>query len=156
MKIICSIITILFLFACTSNNSEVTEEKDNDSGAVTAIDSSNILYQLSGQWILVKRTNADGSKSVNYSLETPSIVTHFENNGYFSIYDMIKTNASEKEKMEKRSSGQWEVYNDDELVLRYSLTDSNNVESYVIQTIDDKSLVLKNSEKDIIDSYQRK
>ena len=40
--------------------------------------------------------------------------------------------------------------------MRHSYNNSSKIDAYIIETLDDDNLVIRNSEKDIIDTYTRK
>ncbi|HLV41576.1 MAG TPA: hypothetical protein VKY37_04810 [Brumimicrobium sp.] len=163
MKVIYVALIGLFILSSCASNEETNEE--NKQTSILEIDNTNndtegasVLTKIAHQWTLVNRTNTKKDKSVDYSTEAPAIITHFEKNGFFSIYDLleIKENGQQTETLKMRSSGQWEVHNEDELVMRHSATDSSKAEAYIIQTLNEQKLVIKNSELDIIDTYKRR
>lgn len=153
---------MFLISSCTSNENTIDETENENKVETNASDDENggssILKKIAHQWVLVNRANTNKDKSVDYSAEAPSIITQFEKNGFFSVFDLIevRTGADKSETLKARTSGQWEVHNDNELVMRHSSNDSAKVESYIIEKLDDKNLIIKNSEKDIIDTYQRK
>lgn len=162
MKFSYIILLIAFSFSsCVSSEKDTIETKKLNEIIIPEEDdeAASVLSKIAHEWILINRTNTKKDKSIEFSVEAPSIITHFETNGFFSTFDLIeiKDNKENTLTLQARFSGQWEVHNENELVMHYSYIDSvARVESYIIQQLDDKHLVIKNSEKDIIDSYQRK
>lgn len=163
MKLIYIILFGLFLFTSCTTDESTSDGTVEEKGVEIKIsedgnDESSVLSKIAYQWILTNRTNTQKDKSVDYSKEAPSIITHFETNGFFSTFDLIEINTDngKSQTLEARSSGQWEIHNDNELVMHHSFNDSAIVESFIIEKLDDKELIIKNSEKDMIDTYQRK
>ena len=163
MKLIYITLLGMFLFSsCNSNGDaeEINEQEDKVEveNANDDKEAASVLPKIAHQWVLVNRTNTKKDKSIDYSKDASSIIAQFETNGFFSIFDLIEigTGADKSQTLKARSSGQWEVHNENELVMRHSFNDSSKVESFIIEKIDNKHLVIKNSEKDIIDTYQRK
>jgi|GEM_PF-2296036 len=163
MKLIfISILGLFLVISCTSSETP-QEEKDNGSMVEVpvvedSIEENSVTSKLANQWVLVNRTNTKKDKEVEFSNDNSFIVTQFETNGFFSVYDLIKTGSQESDNqtLTVRSSGQWEVHNENELVMRHSYNNSSKIDAYIIETLDDDNLVIRNSEKDIIDTYTRK
>ena len=149
-----------FFLSCKSNENTISEAEQENKVEVenNTIEESSVLPRIAHQWILINRTNTKKDKNVEYSAEAPSIITHFETNGFFSVFDLIEIGTGEEKSqtLKARSAGQWEVHNENELVMRHSVNDSARIESFIIEKLDNKHLVIRNSEKDIIDTYQRK
>ncbi|HLW30225.1 MAG TPA: hypothetical protein VKX29_05145 [Brumimicrobium sp.] len=160
------IYTILFgsliLSSCVSNEVTTDVPEQNNEAEVVISDDSNeesaITKAIAHQWVLINRTNTEKDKNIDFSTEGSSIITQFEANGFFSIFDLIEVKEEEDkaQSLKVRSSGQWEVFNDNELTMHHSFNNSSEVESYIIEELDEQQLVIKNSERDIIDTYQRK
>ncbi len=136
--IVSSVLT--FLIAC----SESTAEKEVN----TEINNSP-SNTLIGKWVLINRKNAI-NKEETFAESPAKLVLKFEGNGYFEMFDRIN-NVSHR-----RGYGQWEQKKT-ALTLTYQNTDTNLVENIEIQTLNDKSLVLKiNKPKGyIIDTYKK-
>jgi hypothetical protein len=153
---------LFFASSCTSNETSTDESEQKDKVELKTIDTkkegSSVLPKIAHQWILVNRSNTKKDKNVDYSAVAPSIITQFETNGFFSIFDLIEieNEKGKSQTLKARSSGQWEVHNENELVMHHSFNDSAKIESFIIEKLDQEQLVIKNSEKDIIDTYQRK
>lgn len=114
--------------------------------------------KISTRWILVNRRNENGDKMRDFEKEPISIVTYFEDNGYFRVYDSI-SNADNNEgvqNIEQRKSGQWEIDENGILVLRYTKPDTVIIEHFEIQSLDKNELIIKSKEKDQISTYERK
>lgn len=159
MKTTHLILAIFILVGCSIESPSHNDENILDTLKVVNTDDSyetNISEKLANEWKAVTRTNTEGNKTLDYDLSNSLIVIDFENNGYFTVYDVFINEKTKEETREKRSSGQWEIYNASELVMRHSLRDTANVDSFIIQKLEDDTLILKNSEKDFIDTYHKK
>ena len=146
---------LLLTTSCKNAESEKIDSTDESSEKVSNDDielTDNEI--LSRRWILVKRTNLSEDKVIEFNEENSSVITFFEDNGYFRVYDSLgnqdKTHGVGK--IEQRQSGQWDI-EDDRLILRYTRPDTVIIEEHLVQKLDDSELVLKSVEKNQINSY---
>jgi hypothetical protein len=159
MKIFYNLLfSVIVLASCSSSdeNSEPTVKEDKkDEQPKTELSNSE---KLSTRWILVNRRTENGDKSKDYEKSPTSIVTYFEDNGYFRIYDSITEARNEDgvQKIELRNSGQWEIDQEGSLVLRYTKPDTVVLERFAIQQLDKNTLIIKSLKKDVISRYERK
>jgi hypothetical protein len=152
-----------FLFSTLILSSCNTSEDQKDSTPVKKETKENNeelteSEKLSKRWVLVNRQNSSGEKSKDFEKEPTSIVTYFEDNGYFRVYDSITEARNEDgvQKIEQRNSGQWEFDEDGALVLRYTKPDTVIIERFTVQELNKDALVLKSLKKDVISRYERK
>ena len=147
----------LILASCDTTEKEADtnpKDKQDDNQEVELTDSE----KLSTRWVLVNRKTESGDKSKDFEKEPTSIVTYFENNGYFRVYDSITQARNEDgvQKIEQRNSGQWEFDEDGSLVLRFTKPDTVIVEKFTVQELNKDVLVIKSQKKDVISRYERK
>lgn len=151
----------LFLSAIVISSCE-TSEKDTSTTDNKKQQQEGVISteneKLSSRWVLVNRRNAKGDKSKDFEKIPTSIVTYFEDNGYFRVYDSITEARNEDgvQMIEQRNSGQWEIDENGLLVLRYTEPDTVIVERFSIEELDKNKLVIKSKKKDIISTYERK
>lgn len=158
------IYTLLFgalvLTSCKEAEGDVQDADQTSEDKTNQVDQNELTQEekLSTRWILVHRRNAKGDKTRDFEKEPTSIVTYFEDNGYFRIYDSITKAKNEEgvQKIEQRNSGQWEINESGILVLRYTKPDTVITEHFLIEELDKNKLVIKSKEKDLISEYERK
>ncbi|PKR81716.1 hypothetical protein CW751_04095 [Brumimicrobium salinarum] len=155
------ILGLIFFSACINKESEVKTKQDETKEKISEQDNTITTTsnpKITHQWILISRTNTEKDKTVMFNTTAPSIITQFEENGFFSTFDYIEIENDDNtsQKLEPRSSGQWEIHNDNELVMRHNLSDSAINNSYIILELNDENLIIKNSEKDMIDTYKKR
>lgn len=128
-----------------------SEETSDSNGDLTPAE------KLSKRWVLVKRTSIDKDKVIEFNEKNSSVITFFEDNGYFRVYDSLTTQDKSHgvRKIEQRQSGQWEVSND-KLILRYTQPDTVIVEHHLVEKLSDSELILKSEEKNQINIYNIK
>lgn len=141
--------------SCNNTEKEKTDVQDNSSDKIEANDKDlTPTEKLSKRWVLVKRTSLDEEKVIEFDKENSSVITFFEDNGYFRVYDSLtdhdKTHGVKK--IEQRQSGQWEFI-DGELILRYTRPDTVIVEKHEVQKLENSELILKSVDKDQINKY---
>tara|TARA_B100000508_G_scaffold91658_2_gene71470 strand:- start:36976 stop:37458 length:483 start_codon:yes stop_codon:yes gene_type:complete len=159
MKIIYTLLlSSVILVSCdnTDKKDETTTPEDKEVQQIeTELTDSE---KLSTRWVLVNRRNESGDKSKDFEKEPTSIVTYFEDNGYFRVYDSITEARNEDgvQKIEQRNSGQWEINEDGILVLRFTKPDTVIVEEFEIQELDKDKLIIKSLKKDVISRYEKK
>ncbi len=159
MKIIYTLLlSSVILVSCdnTDKKDETTTPEDKEVQQIeTELTDSE---KLSTRWVLVNRRNESGDKSKDFEKEPTSIVTYFEDNGYFRVYDSITEARNEDgvQKIEQRNSGQWEINDDGILVLRFTKPDTVIVEEFEIQELDKDKLIIKSLKKDVISRYEKK
>ncbi|MEX1192912.1 MAG: lipocalin family protein [Brumimicrobium sp.] len=154
-KILLSIFSIFILIACENSNDNNSEENENKSTVKeTELTPSENISQ---RWVLVKRTNTKKDKTMDYDEQNSSVITFFEDNGYFRIYDSLVNMKKDQgiRRIEQRQSGQWEI-DKDKLILRYTESDTVIIEEMTIQKLDKKELQLKSDQKDQINYYKKK
>ena len=161
MKILYTVLlSTLVLFSCTDSKEENNEPDVNKKNEVSKTGSDEMTEEdkLSNRWVLVNRRNESGEKSRDFEKQPTSIVTYFEDNGYFRVYDSITKAKNEEgvQKIEQRNSGQWEIDSDGLLVLRYTKPDTVITEHFDIEQLDKNILIIKSKEKDLISKYERK
>ncbi len=154
------LLSTLILASCnTSEDKNDPSPKPNEIGNTEETSKEPTdSEKLSKRWVLVNRKNSAGDKSKDFEKEPTSIVTYFEDNGYFRVYDSITEARNEDgvQKIEQRNSGQWEFHENGNLILRYTKPDTVIVEKFVIQELTKDALVMKSLKKDIISRYERK
>lgn len=158
MKIIYTLLfSALVLSSCDSSEKESDHSTNNNKKAPKETKMTE-SEKLSTRWVLVNRRNTKGDKSKDFEKIPTSIVTYFEDNGYFRVYDSITEAKNEEgvQMIEQRSSGQWEIDENGLLVLRYTEPDTVILERFSIEELDKNILVIKSKKKDIISKYERK
>lgn len=158
------IYTLLFgalvLTSCTEAEGDENHSDQTSEDNTTQVDQDELTTEekLSTRWVLVHRRNMKGDKTRDFEKEPTSIVTYFEDNGYFRVYDSITKAKNEEgvQKIEQRNSGQWEINENGILVLRYTKPDTVITEHFSIEELDRNKLVIKSKEKDMISEYERK
>lgn len=162
MKIIYTFLFSALVLVSCKGSDEHDNNSDQKEGDKTEqnVDSKELTSEekLSNRWILVHRRNTKGDKTRDFEKEPTSIVTYFEDNGYFRVYDSITRAKNEEgvQKIEQRNSGQWEINQEGVLVLRYTKPDTVITEHFSIEELNKNKLVIKSREKDIISEYERK
>lgn len=161
MKIVYTLIfSALLLSSCGEGEKSDNTDTADSKTEVNAQEPEEMTNEqkISKRWILVNRRNENGDKMRDFEKEPISIVTYFEDNGYFRVYDSI-SNADNNEgvqNIEQRKSGQWEIDESGILVLRYTKPDTVIIEHFEIQSLDKNELIIKSKEKDQISTYERK
>lgn len=147
----------LVLGSCNTGEEEKTADP-KDKEVAQQNEELTESEKLSTRWVLVNRKNSAGDKSKDFEKEPTSIVTYFEDNGYFRVYDSITQARNEDgvQKIEQRNSGQWEFEEDGKLVLRYTKPDTVIVERFEVQELNKNTLVIKSLKRDVISRYERK
>lgn len=153
---------ILFIFSfllasCSETNQKYDKSDGSKESNSKKVEETSNSEKLSKRWILIKRTNSNEDKVIEFDENNSSVITFFEDNGYFRVYDSL-INLDKKhgvKKIENRQSGQWEIL-ENELVLRYTGPDTVILESLEIVKLNNSELILKNKEKDQINQYIRK
>lgn len=145
---------ILILVSCSESEQENNNTDNSKKQSSEKTEETTRSQKLSKRWVLVKRTNSNKDKVIEFDENNSSVITFFEDNGHFRVYDSL-TDLDKKhgvKKIEQRQSGQWEVL-ENELVLRYTKPDTVIMESHEIVKLDNSELILKNLEKDQINIY---
>ncbi len=159
MKFIYSIFVIsLVLFSCKNDEKSSSDQENvKDEQVNNQLTTSELL---STRWVLKNRKNEKGDKSIDFEEKSSTIVTYYEDNGYFRVYDSIQNAKNEEgvRNIEQRRSGQWDVKEKDIplLTMRYTQEDTVIVEEYEIQEVTKNDLIIKSLNKDIIETYKRK
>lgn len=150
------LIPILFTVACNEVEKENAADHENEQTQDLSKELTS-SEKLSKRWVLVKRTNTKRDKIIEFDENNSSVITFFEDNGYFRVYDSLSDLDKEHgvKKIEQRHSGQWEIV-EDQLILRYTKTDTVIVEKLSVEKLNEDEMILKNSEKDQIDQYNVK
>lgn len=155
------IIVILLCCGCTHDHSfeyVLHTPSHNAKNTITKDNNDASFYQISHHWILSKRRNKSGSKEMDYVYKDSKIVTHFETSGFFRTYDVIeiKDKNGYKRTMALRAIGQWDIYNNEDIVLHFTSKDTTKkVEFYHIEQLTDTKLVLRNLNRDVYIEYKR-
>ncbi len=159
MKFIYSIFVISLVLLSCKNDEKSSSDQENvkDEQVNNKLTTSELL---STRWVLKNRKNEKGDKSINFEEKSSTIVTFYEENGYFRVYDSIQNAKNEEgvRNIEQRRSGQWDVKSKDTpiLTMRYTQEDTVIVEEYEIQEVTKNNLIIKSINKDIIETYMRK
>lgn len=149
---------LLLTASCENAETEKDDSKNESSEKVSKNEGeSTASEKLSKRWVLVKRTSLEKDKVIEFNEQNSSVITHFEDNGYFRVYDSLRNQDKSHGvgKIEQRQSGQWEI-SDDKLTLRYTHPDTVIVEEHLVQKLNDSELVLKSDEKNQINNYVAK
>jgi hypothetical protein len=149
---------LLLTASCENTETDKVDSEKQSSEDVSSADGDlTASEKISKRWVLVKRTTINKDKVIEFNEKNSSVITFFEDNGYFRIYDSLttqdKTNGVRE--IEQRKSGQWEVL-EDKLILRYTQPDTVTIEEHLIQKLDDSELILKSEEKNQINIYNIK
>lgn len=149
------ILSLLMTASCDNTETEKTDSKEQSSEKQATEDEEvTPSEQLSKRWVLVKRTSINEDRVIEFDENNSSVITFFEDNGYFRVYDSLtdddKTHGVKK--IEQRQSGQWEIL-DNTLVLRYTQPDTVIIEKHVVEKLNDSELILKSEEKNQINKY---
>lgn len=148
------LIPVLFIVSCNDSEEENTEKNNTLEQKSDNEEELTPSEMLSKRWVLVKRTNSKQDKVIEFDEQNSSVITFFEDNGYFRVYDSL-TDLDKKhgvKKIEQRQSGQWEISND-KLILRYTQPDTVIVEELIVEKLEKSELVLKNVQKDQVNKY---
>ena len=156
MKLHYIFICALFLTAsCDNTEKEKVDSKEQKSTDV-ADDNTELTpsEKLSKRWVLVKRTSINEDKVIEFDENNSSVITFFEDNGYFRVYDSLTDHDKSHgvKKIEQRQSGQWEIL-EDKLVLRFTQPDTVIIEEHIVEKLDESELILKSDEKNQINKY---
>lgn len=150
----------MILASCTDSENKEDTSDNNKKNEMVKSESGEMTNEskLSNRWVLVNRRNESGEKSRDFEKQPTSIVTYFEDNGYFRVYDSITKAKNEEgvQKIEQRNSGQWEIDGEGILVLRYTQPDTVITEHFDIKQLDKNTLIIESKEKDLISTYERK
>lgn len=149
------IFTLFLTMSCDNTETEKVDSEKNSSETIASNDEDlTPSEKLSKRWVLVKRTTINEDKVIEFDENNSSVITFFEDNGYFRVYDSLTDldKSHGVKKIEQRQSGQWEVLNN-KLILRYTQPDTVIVEEHEVQKLDNSELVLKSVEKNQINKY---
>lgn len=149
------IFALLLTVSCNNTETEKVDTEKESSEKVTSTDEEiTPSNKLSKRWVLVKRTSIDKDKVIEFDENNSSMITFFENNGYFRIYDSLSNHDKSHgvKKIEQRQSGHWEIV-DDILILRYTRPDTVIIEHHSVEKLEDTELILKSVEKNQINKY---
>jgi hypothetical protein len=156
MKLNYIFIFALLLTASCDNTEKEKVDSDKQSIEKVTDDKEELTpsEMLSKRWVLVKRTSINEDKVIEFDENNSSIITFFEDNGYFRVYDSLTDHDKSHgvKKIEQRQSGQWEIL-EDKLVLRYTHPDTVIIEEHVVEKLDDSELILKSIDKNQINKY---
>lgn len=149
------IFALLLTASCDNTEKEQIEPDKKNSDEITTTDKDLTPSEmLSKRWVLIKRTSIDGKKVIEFDENNSSIITFFEDNGYFRVYDSLTDHdkAHGVKKIEQRQSGQWEII-EDKLILRYTRPDTVIVEEHIVEKLEDSELVLRSEKRGQINNY---
>lgn len=149
------IFALLLTASCDNTEKEqVDPDKKTSEKVISNDEEQTPAEKLSKRWVLVKRTSIDGEKVIEFDENNSSIITFFEDNGYFRVYDSLTDHDKSHgvKKIEQRQSGQWEITND-KLILRYTLPDTVIIEEHIVEKLEDSELILKSTDKEQINKY---
>lgn len=149
------IFSLLLTTSCDNTETEkIDSEKQANEKQADEKEELTPSEQLSKRWVLVKRTSINEDKVIEFDENNSSVITFFEDNGYFRVYDSLTDHDKSHgvKKIEQRQSGQWEIL-DNTLVLRYTQPDTVIIEEHIVEKLDDSELILKSVDKDQINKY---
>ncbi len=163
MKAFYSIVLGLFIItSCGSpeqnvDNNKTTQETKTDTTAQTEEDGNDMQSQLANEWVLIQRKSIQKDTTVEFSVTPPAIITQFKISGFFSVSDLINIDSDQgkTQKLEARSSGQWELH-DDQLKMRFGTGDSTSLSIYTINKVSKDSLFLTNDKNGIVNIYTKR
>ncbi len=148
------IFVLLISASCDNTEAEKGDADKNSKEVASDNEELTMSEKLSKRWVLVKRTTINEDKVMEFDENNSSVITFFEENGYFRVYDALTDHDKSQgvKKIEQRQSGQWEILHD-KLILRYTYPDTVIIEEHEVQTLSDSELVLKSVEKNQINKY---
>jgi hypothetical protein len=156
MKLYYTFILVLFLTTSCNNTESGEVDSEKKASEKTSRSDKDVTpsEMLSKRWVLVKRTTINEDKVIEFNETNSSVITFFEGNGYFRVYDSLTDHDKTQgvKKIEQRQSGQWEIL-DNKLILRYTHPDTVIIEEHEIEKLEKSELVLKSVDKNQINKY---
>lgn len=151
------LVALFFLVGIIGFSCENDEKASGDSSSEGNTESSveekvksksdideDIETLLVRRWKFNERTSASDEESMKFGDESSDVILRLEPNGFFMIYDSI-TNERIIEKglkrIEQRSSGQWDLIDEEVLILRKITSDTIIIDSLRIEKLDKINLV---------------
>lgn len=146
----------LLLAAC-----QAEADKDESQSGVnevnTGVEDASQLEKtrealLVRRWRFNERRSADGQSTVKYGDQSSDVVMRLERNGFYMVYDSI-TDQRIVDKgvrtLEQRHSGQWNLIDENMLVLQRIGSDTIIFDTLIIDLLDDNELITttKNNNK---------
>jgi hypothetical protein len=151
LPIIASCLLLFMFAACTSSTTVTTDEK-----ALNALEDKSLTKEeklLIGKWKLTLQENrAVAGEKIDYTTQKIEIITKFEPNGYFEVYDTFLDPNYVKSglpKIQSRSKGQWELNKSGGLTLEYLGSDTKRTEKLIFDKITDAEMTVHGAEKNV-------
>jgi hypothetical protein len=159
MKLAYLVAISLLFFACQETEQvEGGEDVKIDSSAQGEEDNYERTREslLVRRWKFNERKSADGSSSVKYGDQSSDVVMRLESNGFYMVYDSI-TDQRIIDKgvrtLEQRHSGQWNLIDENTLVLQRIGNDTIVFDTLNIDRLDDNELITTTRNKNKITYY---
>lgn len=160
MKFVYLVLFSLFFFGCQESEDVKGEEVVVDDNSETKSEDDN--YEKTRESLLVRRwkfnerKSQDGESSIKYGDQSSDVVMRLEANGFYMVYDSI-TDKRILDKgvrtLEQRHSGQWNLLDENTLVLQRIGSDTILYDTLNIDKLDDNELVTTTRNKNKITYY---
>jgi hypothetical protein len=142
----------LFLACEQSDDKEVKDSIEKEGEGVDAYEKTREAL-LVRRWRFNERKSADGKSSMKYGDQSSDVVMRLEENGFYIVYDSI-TDQRIIDKgvrtLEQRHSGQWNLIDENTLVLQRIASDTILFDTLMIDKLDDNELVTTTKNKNRI------
>jgi hypothetical protein len=161
------LVTIGFLFFACEEPKEVQDDKDDKDEKVVVDENKETVDEdkdyektreslLIRRWKFNERKSQDGKSSVTYGDQSSDVVMRLEANGFYMVYDSI-TDKRIIDKgvrtLEQRHSGQWNLIDENTLVLQRIGSDTILFDTLNIDKLDSEELVTTTRNKNKITYY---
>lgn len=149
LRLILSILLFASFFSCTSEaESNLSNDTSSDTESKSNVGSEDLLAK---HWVFKDRVSPDGEKRIEYGDESSQRIIHFEEGGFFKIYDSITDQRildKGVSRIEQLASGNWDLKKGGkQLRLNYRNNDNVDVEEYNISTLTNTELITESPTK---------
>jgi hypothetical protein len=157
MKLKYLVVFCLFLAGCQNDPEPEDVSSLNDGSDLSAQGMDQLEKTretlLVRRWRFNERKSADGETTVKYGDQSSDVVMRLERNGFYMVYDSI-TDQRIIDKgvrtLEQRHSGQWNLIDENTLVLQRIGSDTIIFDTLLIDLLDDNELVTTTKNKNKI------